>query len=76
MLAVPVSTAGIDPWFAQEQNQIQAISRTADAPAPSRRSISLAEARRLSLEILAAAEADRRHAADEEARQALKLEDF
>ena len=75
-LGISAFTSGVDPWGESEHFQQPALSQTSESGTRLRRLISISEARRLSLEILAQAEAERLQLADEEARKGLAIEDL
>ena len=72
-LGVSAFSSGVDPWFGHEQVQRPAWSRSLASAPGLRRSISVREARRLSLEILSQAQAERLQLADEEAHKGLDV---
>ena len=73
MLAVSPMTFGVDPWFPDRRRQAS-LTLEATFEAIAGRPISLLEARRIALQILARAEQERSRFADEEARRGIDWE--
>jgi len=73
VLALSPLTSVADPWFAERKREATASFAVLVHPYPRRR-ITLADARKLALQILAAAEAERRSIVEDEALRAFPLE--
>jgi len=73
VLALSPLTSVADPWFAERKREATASFAVLVYPYPRRR-ITLADARNLALQILAAAEAERHRIVEDEALRAFPLE--
>jgi hypothetical protein len=74
LLAATTLTSAADPWAEQQKEQSQATTASAFRPSTKRR-ISLAEARKLALDILYRAERRREQTAREEAARGINWEE-